>query len=388
MTMMPTLRRPVLDDGTTETVKTPAAPNERDAGAVKNTTFTVTATAEKNARGVVPEGCNAASEDTEIDFDTGEQDATLTVVDRSLGGAECSYTVTAALPGGFAPGDGSARNTANSQKEQSPGDDSDAGGPDGDTGTAGDNNDVTVDDLTVSVAAVTVYLVQNVIGDAGGASASYKLSTPCGAPGLPGALTARTASGGISTTDAVVVVELRTGRFNVSAGLAADATADGVTRHALDKGGDACEATVAISGVPDGCSADGASASLDSSTGSVILEVTVDCTPPPAPVEPDPPPAPEPPAEPDPPPAPEPPAEPDPPDDTGVMGGEDDDVDDTGVMGGEDDDVDDTGVMGGEDDDVDVADDTDDDDDVDVADDTDDDEDEDTGGGPKKNGTG
>ena len=203
-------------------------------------------------------------------------------------------------------------------------------------------------DLTVSVAAVTVYLVQNVLGDAGGASASYKLSTPCGAPGLPGALTARTASGGISTTDAVTVVELRTGRFNVSAGLTAAATADGVIRHALDADGNACEATVAISGVPDGCSADGASASLDSSTGSVILEITVDCTPPAAPVEPD------------------------PPADTGDMGGDDDTGDmggdDTGDMGGED-----TGDMGGDDDDDDTG---------DLEDD------EDTGGMGERLGTG
>ena len=81
----------------------------------------------------------------------------------------------------------------------------------------------------------------------------------------------------------MVVVELRTGSFNVSAGLTADATADGVIRHALDADGDACEATVAISGVPAGCSADGASASLASASGSVRLDVTVDCTPPAAP---------------------------------------------------------------------------------------------------------
>ena len=61
----------------------------------------------------------------------------------------------------------------------------------------------------MSAAAVKVYLVQNVIGDAGGASATYKLTTPCGAPGLPSALTARSDAGGITRTSATNVVELR-----------------------------------------------------------------------------------------------------------------------------------------------------------------------------------
>ena len=49
---------------------------------------------------------------------TGEQDATLTVVDQSLAGTKCTYTVTAALPAGFAAGDGTARNTANSRRRK------------------------------------------------------------------------------------------------------------------------------------------------------------------------------------------------------------------------------------------------------------------------------
>ena len=308
------------DGGDTAPVESTQA--EADLGAVKNTVFTVTATPEKASNGKVPEGCNTVSEETEINYGTNEQDATLTVVDDTLGGASCTYTVTAALPAGFAAGGGETRSTANSDDEVNPLQD------DGNTADV-DEGTVPVDDLLVSIASVQVYLVQNVIGDAGGASATYTLSTPCGAPGLPAALTARSESGGITPTKATNVVELRTGSFEVTAALTevpSDYVAGtGVPKTALNAGGDSCEATVAVSGVPDGCSADGASAALASASGSVRLDVTVDCTPPPAP-------------EPEPEPEPEPAAPVD-------EGGDDDGMD----MGGDDD----AGDMGGDDDAVD-----------------------------------
>jgi hypothetical protein len=299
---------------------------QRNAGAVANTVFTVTATPQK-VNNKVPQGCKEVSGDTEIVYDTGGlQRATLTVVDRPLGGTDdtCIYTVTAALPAGFAAGGGEVRSMANSKKDQNP---NDMAGPDGVPGNADDM--FTKANVHVSVAGVKVYLVQNVIGDAGSASATYKLDTPCGAPGLPAALTARPASGGISTTKAVVNVELRTGRFNVTAAVAPDPAAanaaDGVMKHALAEDGKACEASVSVSNVPDHCSAEGASASLASASGSAILEVTVDCTPPPAP---------------------EPPAA-----DTGDMGADDMGADDMGAddMGADDMGADDMGAddMGG-----------------------------------------
>ncbi|MDE0652122.1 MAG: hypothetical protein OXI26_00515 [bacterium] len=291
-----------------------------NVGAANATSFTITATPQKDRSGKVPEGCNAVSEDTETDYDDNNlQKATLRVADVALGGASCMYTVTAGLPAGFAAGDGSARSAANSQKNQDP---ATGDGPDGDAGSGcgtaaatdacADNDIVEVPDLTVSIAAAKVYLVQNVIGDAGGASASYEYKAPCGAPGLPGALTATPASGGISEIKAKTVVELRTGRFNVSEALP-DGTADnGVAATALNAKGEACEATIAVSGVPAHCSVSSNSpASLASDSGSVIIEVTVDCSPPPAP---------------------EPPAE-EPMDDTGDMGGDDMGGDD---MGGDD----------------------------------------------------
>ena len=301
------------------------------AGAAAATTFTITATPEPpTPGGDVPEGCNAASGETETDYDDNSlQKAVLTVTSVALGGANCTYTVSAAVPAGFAAGDGAPRSTGNSQKGQDPGSQATDGGPDGDTTTAGDNNDIVVPDLTVSIGAVKVYLVQNVIGDAGGASASYKYEAPCGAPGLPGALQRIPQSGGISTVEATTVVELRTGRFNISEAISAEATAaDGQSATALNNKGEACEATIAVSGVPAHCSVSSNSpASLASASGSVIIEVTVDCSPPPAP---------------------EPEPEPEPMDDTGDMGADDMGADDMGGddMGGDDMGGDDMGDMG------------------------------------------
>ena len=119
--------------------------------------------------------------------------------------------------------------------------------------------------------------------------------------------------------------------------------------------------------LPAGCSTDGVSTSLASSSGTVILEVTVDCS---APVEPEAPVVEAPVVE-----APvvEAPVVEDPVDDTGDMTGGDDD---TGDMTGGDDD---TGDMTGGDDDT-------------GEDDTGPAEkqptEDDTGGGPKRNGTG
>ena len=65
-------------------------------------------------------------------------------------------------------------------------------------------------------------VAEAIIGDAGGAAATYELDTPCGATGLPAALAARTDTGGITQVSASNVVELRTGRYNMTAALADD----------------------------------------------------------------------------------------------------------------------------------------------------------------------
>lgn len=132
--------------------------------------------------------------------------------------------------------------------------------------------------LDVTVAAPTVYLVQNVIGDAGGVGVEYDYSASCGAPGLPRALEPA-GIGGIIFNPAVTIVELRTGRFNVSAAIG-DNTADGTKAYALDENAVACEAAVAVSGVPAGCSVEHNSpVDLVSAGERVVIEFTIDCTP-------------------------------------------------------------------------------------------------------------
>ena len=318
------------DDGSKVAVAADVT-DARSVGAASATTFTITATPQPpTPGGKVPEGCNAVSEDTETDYDDKNlQKATLTVVNNALGGADCSYTVSAALPAGFAAGDGSARSTGNQQKNVNPA--VATGGPDGDADTTGDNDTPFARPaaLEVSVASVKVYLVQNVIGDAGGASAEYKYTAPCGAPGLPGALERTPASGGITSVEGKTVVELRTGRFNISEALPSGTAADGTAAHALDAKGKACEATIAASGIPASCSVSHNSpASLATGDDSVIIEITIDCSPPPAP---------------------EPPAE-EPMDDMGGddMGADDMGADDMGAddMGSDDMGSDDMGDMG------------------------------------------
>ena len=248
-------------------------------GAIRNTTFTVTAT-EK-----VPDGakadpeCATVSEDTEIS-DAGVNSVELTLVDATFDGRNCVYTVTADLPAGFAVG-AKGSNSAVVVMNGSP-----------TSGTDPPDNRATLDDppdtsstaalnasLAVTVAAPTIYLVQNVIGDAGGVAVEYDYSASCGAPGLPDALEPRGgAVGGIIHNPAMTVVELRTGRFNVSAGIG-DNTAEGTKAYALDAEAVACEAAVTVSGVPAGCSVEHNSpVDLVDAGESVIIEFTIDCT--------------------------------------------------------------------------------------------------------------
>ena len=130
----------------------------------------------------------------------------------------------------------------------------------------------------MTVAAPTVYLVQNVIGDAGGVGVEYDYSDSCGAPGLPAALEPE-GTGGIIFNPAMTFVELRTGRYNVSAAIG-DNTADGTKAYALDENAVSCEAAVTVSGVPAGCSVEHNSpVDLVSAGDRVIIEFTIDCTP-------------------------------------------------------------------------------------------------------------
>ena len=258
--------------------KAAVPPTAAVRGTIRNTTFTVTAT-EK-----VPDGakadpeCATVSADTEIS-DAGINRVTLTLVDDTFNGRNCTYTVTADLPAGFAAG----AKDSNSAVVVMNGPPAAASDP--------PNNRATLDDapdtpstaalnasLEVAVAVRTVYLVQNVIGDAGGVAVEYDYSASCSAPRLPDALGPAAGTGGIIFNPAVTITELRTGRFNVSAAIG-DNTADGTKAYALDENAEACEAAVAVSGVPAGCSVEHNSpVDLVSAEESVIIEFTIDCT--------------------------------------------------------------------------------------------------------------
>ena len=273
-------RTPVAD----ETVKTAAEASALNDGAVAATTFTVTATPVGVTTGAEPHAdCAGASGETAV-ADTGQPNkVTLKVTDKTSGQTDnCRYDISVALPNGFAAGAKGSTISKGVDPEADGAADTAADG-DADTEATGDDGDTDDDlDLTVKVAAVKVYLVQNVIGDAGGASAEYKYeAAQCGAPGLPGALTATPTSGGISTVAGKTLVELRTGIFNISEAIGADPAADGVRAHALNADGDACEATVSVSGVPASCSiSHNSPASLATDGDSVRIDVTIDCSAP------------------------------------------------------------------------------------------------------------
>ena len=250
-------------------------------GAIRNTTFTVTATEKVPAGAKADPECATVSDDTEIS-DAGANQVELTLVDDTFDGRNCTYTVTAALPAGFAvgaKGSNSAVVVMNGPPTSSTTDPPDNRAT---LGSAPDSPSTVAlnASLAVTVATRTVYLVQNVIGDAGGATVQYDYSASCGAPGLPGVLGATGGTGGIIFNPAVTVVELRTGRFNVSAAIG-DHKDDGTKAYALDEKAEACEAAVTVSGVPAGCSVEHNSpVDLVTAGDSVIIEFTIDCTSP------------------------------------------------------------------------------------------------------------
>ena len=252
--------------------------SELDKAAVKETTFTVTAI-EKVAAGAKSDpDCATVSGETKVG-DAGGNAVELALTDGTLSGTNCRYTVTASLPAGFDVGVKGGNGAEIVMGGPGPTNRATLGG-------RGDGIAPLGVLLTVTVATRKVYLVQNVIGDAGGATAAYKYDAPCGAPGLPPALGARADTGGIQSTTPVTFVELREGRFNVSAGIGGT-SADGRAAAALDKNARACVATVSISDVPDDCASDAShSANLADAGSTVILEFTVDCTPRPEPERP------------------------------------------------------------------------------------------------------
>lgn len=254
-------------------------PTASVTGAISNTAFTVTATEKVPAGGKADPECATVSDDTEIS-DDGANQVELKLVDATFNGRNCTYTVTATLPAGFAVGAKGSNRAVVVMNGPSTATSSEAANNRATLGEAPDSPSTTAlkANLAVTVAARTVYLVQNVIGDADGVGVTYDYSASCGAPGLPGALGATAGTGGIIFSPAVAVVELRTGRFNVSAAIG-DNTADGTKAYALSEKAEACEAAVMVSGVPKECSVKHNSpVDLVRAGDSVIIEFTIDCT--------------------------------------------------------------------------------------------------------------
>ena len=230
-----------------------------DRGAILATTFTATATPVEDSA----DECSAVSAESEVNEESTPNDTSddtvgleFVLVDETSSNMACVYDVTLTIPAGFSLG---LRSNI-------------FRGIDPRSGV------VSIYGTNLGVASRTVYLVQNVVGDAGGVSVVYQRSSACGAPGLPGALSPRAASGGIVTVAGSTITELRRGRFNVSEAIA---SVDGWSVAALNDEGEGCEATVTVSGLPDGCSSSASqTADLEDSDDTVILEFSVDCTPP------------------------------------------------------------------------------------------------------------
>ena len=265
-----------------ETVKVAEERNNRNDGAVSKTSFTVTAT----VAGDDPnENCAGDSADSKTG-DDGANTAALSLVRTTFdaGTVVCEYDITAALAVGFVADDDSNVVEGVAPAEDRADDDDD------------DTDEDNIDDaqtLTVAVGSVNVYLVQNVMGDAGGASASYEgFNSSCGGPddlNLPDQLDALTSgpssTSGIYSTDGVTLVELRSGRYNITAVVNADKSDfTAMTSYVLDAKGETCVASAKIDNVPGHCTVTSTSPlALVDAGEAALIEYTIDCTVPVAP---------------------------------------------------------------------------------------------------------
>ena len=283
-------------------------------GAILNTTFTVTATPVKNS----DDECETVTEETEVkdnDTDTKNDDkvyAELHVLQTTLEkSAPCAYDVVVELPEGFGtvPGNSDSNEaevegfisfTANPTEHFGNTVDADGDAVDalatasvtvpancGQTVHTADDGSTNqkvacsfnyIDVLpSVAVAERSIYILQNVVGDSGGANARYSLTLDkeCAIPhDLPENLVSDLV-GGIQTTSGVTVVELREGFFNISAAVMGRLTTDiddyGRTfapRYALNSDGEPCSFTAKVSHLPDICDAAEDSISANAVTGA------------------------------------------------------------------------------------------------------------------------
>ena len=247
----------------------PVATDAVDHNAILRARFSATARAVERA----PKGCGTHTADSEIeDNDTTGDDTDdtvsieLEVVATTSAGEACRYDVAVSVPGQLDLPDYERRDVV---FEDVP---------------PGSEDEPTERRVRLSVATTKIYLIQNVVGDSGGAAARYEMTRTCEKPDLtlPPALEPRPARG-MQRIDPVSTVALREGRYNITAALAEDPTDpdafDGHLLRVLDANGEPCEATVTISDLPDRCRAAATSRSLTlvNAPQPAILEFRITC---------------------------------------------------------------------------------------------------------------
>ena len=124
--------------------------------------------------------------------------------------------------------------------------------------------------FSVAVATRQVHILQNVVGDANGAFATYTLTEDkdCGIPAdLPIGLSP-SSTGGIQVVASENPVELRTGHFEISGAVMNPLEpSTPANRIALSSDADTCVVTAKVSALPAHCSADNDSLTADLASG-------------------------------------------------------------------------------------------------------------------------
>lgn len=244
----------------------PLAVDETDHNAILRSRFIATARRVEDA----PRRCFSRTAVSKVDDNDTPDDTTddtvsleLRVVETTAAGEECHYDVTLRVPRRLVATHGDHDHSV-FENVQPP---------------------ATID-FTVGVATKTIYLLQNVTGDSAGADVRYELDRTCGEPDesdLPPAMLPLPAGGGIESGSSTIFVELREGRYNITAALADDPSApgafDGIRVRVLDQEGETCEVTVSVRDLPDRCVAEEPSltVNLPRAAEPTILEFEITC---------------------------------------------------------------------------------------------------------------
>ena len=228
----------------------PVTVDDTDHNAILRTRFIATARRVEDA----PRRCSTRTGVSKVDDNETPDDTTddsvsieLSVVRTTAAGEECRYDVTLRVPIRLAATRGDEHHNVFE-----------------------DVDPLATIDFTVGVATKTIYVLQNVVGDSHDANVRYALDRTCGEPevsDLPEPLLPLPAGGGIQPIETVIFVELREGRFNITAALADDPEAedafDGIAVRVLDHEGETCDTTVSILDLPERCVAEETDITVD-----------------------------------------------------------------------------------------------------------------------------